>query len=312
MKLTFSRILLVIVTLVLLACPLFLSSYYMSLMTQVVIFALFAMSLDLLVGSLGLPSLGHAVYFGVAAYTAGLVALKVTANFWFCLLAGTGVGLITAALFGFLAVRTYGSSFLMITLALAQVVWGIAYKWRSFTGGDDGLSGIGVPHLGLPLVLTQNAYYYLVLIVFGIASLLLTIIVRSPFGNALTGIRESESRMRSLGYNPVLYKYLCFVLSGGFASVSGVLFVFQNRFVGPSDLGLVLSAKGLLMVILGGAGTLWGAAIGAAVITLSENIISAHIDRWIMVLGIIYVVSIMFFPKGILGAIRGRQGEGSS
>ncbi len=312
MKLTFSRILLVIVTLVLLACPLFLSSYYMSLMTQVVIFALFAMSLDLLVGSLGLPSLGHAVYFGVAAYTAGLVALKVTANFWFCLLAGTGVGLITAALFGFLAVRTYGSSFLMITLALAQVVWGIAYKWRSFTGGDDGLSGIGVPHLGLPLVLTQNAYYYLVLIVFGIASLLLTIIVRSPFGNALTGIRESESRMRSLGYNPVLYKYLCFVLSGGFASVSGVLFVFQNRFVGPSDLGLVLSAKGLLMVILGGAGTLWGAAIGAAVITLSENIISAHIDRWIMVLGIIYVVSIMFFPKGIVGAIRGRQGEGSS
>ena len=282
MKLTISRLLMVVITLVLLACPLFLSSYYMSLMTQVLIFALFAMSLDLLVGSLGLPSLGHAVYFGVAAYTAGLVALKVTANFWFCLLAGTGVGLIIAALFGFLAVRTYGSSFLMITLALAQVVWGIAYKWRSFTGGDDGLSGIGVPHLGLPLVVTQTTYYYLVLVVFGVASFMLTIIVRSPFGNALTGIRESESRMRSLGYNPVLYKYLCFVLAGGFASVSGVLFVFQNRFVGPSDLGLVLSAKGLLMVILGGAGTLWGAALGAAVITLSENIISAHIDRWIM------------------------------
>jgi branched-chain amino acid transport system permease protein len=284
-----------------------LSSYYLSLVTQALIFALFAMSLDLLVGSLGLPSLGHAAYFGLGAYTAGVLSLKITPSFWLCLIGGTGAGLAIAALFGFLAVRTHGASFLMITLALGQVLWGIAYKWRSFTGGDDGLSGIPFPDLGLSfLALTQTSYYYVVLVVFGLASLFLTIIVRSPFGNALQGVRESESRMRSLGYNPVLYKYLCFVLSGGFASLSGVLFVFQNRFVGPSDLGIVVSAKGLLMVILGGAGTLWGPALGAVIVTLLEHIISAHIDRWIMLMGVIYVISIMFFPKGIVGTVTGR------
>jgi len=309
MKLSPLQVFMLFAALTLLSCPLFLSSYYVGLMTQVLIFALFAMSLDLLVGSLGLPSLGHAVYFGVGAYTAGLLCLKFTNSFWLCLIAGTCSGLILAALFGFLAIRTRGSAFLMITLALAQVVWGIAYKWRSFTGGDDGLAGISLPDLGFPLAVTQTSYYYVVLLIFGLAGLFLTIIVRSPFGNALTGIRESESRMRSLGYNPILYKYLCFVLAGGFASVSGVLFVFQNRFVGPSELGVVLSAKGLLMVILGGAGTLWGPALGAAIITLSEHIISAHIDRWIMILGIVYVISIMFFPKGIVGTIRGRSRE---
>jgi branched-chain amino acid transport system permease protein len=311
MKFSPLRLLALFVALALLSCPLFLSSYYVGLMTQVLIFALFAMSLDLLVGSLGLPSLGHAAYFGMGAYTAGLLSLKLTNSFWVCLLAGTCSGLVLAALFGFLAIRTQGSSFLMITLALAQVVWGIAYKWRSFTGGDDGLSGISLPALGIPVAVTQTSYYYVVLLIFGLTGLFLTTIVRSPFGNALTGIRESESRMRSLGYNPTLYKYLCFVLAGGFASVSGVLFLFQNRFVGPSDLAVVLSAKGLLMVILGGAGTLWGPALGAAIITLSEHIISAHIDRWIMILGIIYVISIMFFPKGIVGTIKGRPREGA-
>jgi branched-chain amino acid transport system permease protein len=275
-------------------------------MTQVLIFALFAMSLDLLVGMLGLPSLGHAAYFGVGAYTAALLCLKVTRSFWVCLLAGTATGLIVAALFGFLAVRTHGSSFLMITLALGQVLWGIAHKWRAFAGGDDGLSGISVPDLGIPIDLSGVNYYYLVLIVFLAMGLFLTVIVRSPFGAALEGIRESESRMRSLGYNPILYKYVCFVLAGGFASVAGVLFVFYNRFVGPADLGVVLSAKGLLMVILGGAGTLWGPALGAALITLLEHIISARLDRWVMLLGVIYVVSIMFFPKGIVGTFRER------
>jgi branched-chain amino acid transport system permease protein len=284
----------------------------MDLMTQVLILALFAMSLDLLVGSVGLASLGHAAYFGIGAYTAGLVCLKLTANFWLCLIAGTCAALTLAGLFGLLAIRTQGASFLMITLALAQVVWGIVYKWRSVTGGDDGLSGISAPHVGLHLAITQISYYYLVLIIFSIAGLFLTIIVKSPFGQALAGIRESESRMRSLGYNPTLYKYLCFVLAGGFAGIAGVLFVFQQRFVGPSELGIVLSAKGLLMVILGGAGTLWGAALGAAIITLSEHIISSLVDRWIMILGIIYVTAIMFFPKGIVGTISGRRSEGAA
>ena len=307
MKPSLVKMLVPIVGLIFATWPLFLSSYYLGLVTQALIFALFAMSLDLLVGTLGLPSLGHAAYFGVGAYTAGLLCLKVTQSFWICLVAGTGVGLLVAAVFGFLAVRTHGASFLMITLALAQVLWGIAYKWRAFTGGDDGLSGIGLPDFGFPLVVNETSYYYVVLIIVALMSLLLKILVDSPFGAALKGIRESESRMRSLGYNAFLYKYLCFVIAGGFAGVSGVLFLFYNRFVGPSDLGIAYSAKGLLMVILGGAGTLWGPALGALIITMLEHIISARIDRWLMVLGAIYVVSIMFFPKGIVGTLADRN-----
>ncbi|MFC1833146.1 branched-chain amino acid ABC transporter permease [Thermodesulfobacteriota bacterium] len=304
MKLLNWKVLILPAALLLLAWPALFSSYYVGLMVQALIFALFAMSLDLLVGSLGLPSLGHAAYFGTGAYTAGLMCLNVTSSFWICLVAGTGVGLIVAALFGFLAVRTKGASFLMITLALGQVLWGIAYKWRGFTGGDDGLSGISVPDLGLPIAVGSTGYYYLVLIIVGVMSLLLAVIVKSPFGLALRGIRESESRMRSLGYNVVLYKYACFVLAGGFAAVAGVLFLFYNRFVAPSDLGIVLSAKGLLMVILGGAGTLWGPALGAVIITMMEHIASAHMDRWIMLLGVIYVIVIMFFPRGIVGTLQ--------
>lgn len=304
MKPPLIKMLVLLLGLIFATWPLFLSSYYLGLITQALIFALFAMSLDLLVGTLGLPSLGHAAYFGVGAYTAGLLTFKVTQSFWLCLAAGTCVGLIVAVVFGFLAVRTHGASFLMITLALAQVLWGIAYKWRGFTGGDDGLSGIALPNFGFPLEVTETSYYYVVLIIVGLMSLFLKIVVASPFGAALKGIRESESRMRSLGYNAFLYKYLCFVIAGGVASVSGVLFLFYNRFVGPADLGIVLSAKGLLMVILGGAGTLWGPALGAVIITLLEHIASAHIDRWLMLMGVIYVTVIMFFPKGIVGTLR--------
>ncbi len=305
MKALRRRLLLLVVLAILLLLPLGLSSYHLSLSTQALIFGLFAMSLDLLVGSAGLPSLGHAAFFGMGAYTAGLISLHITNNLWVCLVAGTLSGLIVSVLFGFLAIRAGGSSFLMITLALGQVLWAIAYKWRSFTGGDDGLIGISLPNLGLPWGLTRTSYYYIVLAIVAFMSLVLSIVASSPFGLTLKGIRESEMRMTALGYHVSLYKYVAFVIAAGFASVAGVLFVFYNRFVGPSDLGIVLSAKGLLMVILGGAGTLWGPAFGAVMITLMENLISAFTGRWVMVLGVIYVLVIMFFPKGIMGAFRG-------
>jgi branched-chain amino acid transport system permease protein len=289
---------------ILLLMPIVLSSYHLSLLTQALVFGLFAMSLDLLVGTAGLPSLGHAAFFGAGAYTAGLISLQMTNNFWICLLAGVVSGLMISGLFGFLAIRAGGSSFLMITLALGQVLWAVAYKWRSLTGGDDGLTGISLPTLGLSWGVTRMSYYYLVLAIVALMSLLLSIIARSPFGLTLKGIRDGELRMTALGYNVSLYKYTAFIIAAGFASTAGVLYVFYNRFVGPSDLGLVLSAKGLLMVILGGAGTLWGAAFGAALVTLMENLISTYTDRWVLVLGAVYVVVIMFFPKGILGPLR--------
>ena len=296
--------------LVLIALPAFLSSYQLSLLTKMLIFGIFAMSLDLLLGYTGLPSLGHAAYFGVAAYTVGLLALRVTNNFWLDFPAGLLMATGVSALFGLFALRTRGSYFLMITLALGQVLWGIAFEWRSLTGGDDGLPSVPRPRLPLPWALTDGVpFYYFVLTFFAIAVLVLSVIVRSPFGRALVGIRESERRMEVLGYDVWRYKYVAFVLAGLFAGVAGNLFVYFNGFVSPSYLNIVFSAAALLMVILGGAGTLIGPALGAAVIVFLENLISAYMERWVLVLGVIYVLVTLFAPAGLVGLVRQRLGS---
>jgi branched-chain amino acid transport system permease protein len=294
--------------LVLALLPLLVSSYQLGLVTKVLIFAIFAMSLDLVLGYAGLPSLGHAAYFGVGAYTVGLLALRVTPNFWLGFAAGLVAAAGTAALFGLLALRTRGSYFLMITLALAQVVWGIAFGWRGLTGGDDGLPGVPRPAAGLPWSFADGGrFYYLVLVVFGLTAAALALVVRSPFGRALVGIRESERRMAMLGYHTWLYKYVAFVVAGLFAGVAGNLFVYYNGFVSPTYLSIVLSATALIMVILGGAGTLVGPVVGSAAIVLLENAISAHTERWLLVLGLIYVAVTLFAPAGLVGLLRARR-----
>jgi branched-chain amino acid transport system permease protein len=292
---------------VLLALPAVLSSYQLGLLTKMLIFGIFAMSLDLLLGYCGLPSLGHAAYFGVAAYTVGLLALKVANNFWIDFPAGLLVAVAVAALFGLFALRTRGSYFLMITLALGQVLWGIAFGWRSLTGGDDGLPSVPRPRLPLPWSLSEGVpFYYFVLVFFVLAVGLLVLIVRSPFGRALVGIRESERRMEVLGYDVWRYKYVAFVLAGLFAGLAGNLFVYFNGFVSPSYLSILFSASALLMVILGGAGTLVGPALGAAVIVGLENIISGYTERWVLVLGVIYVLVTLWAPGGLVGLARRR------
>jgi branched-chain amino acid transport system permease protein len=287
--------------------PLALTSYQLGLLTKMLIFAIFAMSLNLILGYGGLPSLGHAAYFGVAAYTVGLLALRATPNFWLAVVAGLAAATLTAALFGLLALRTHGAYLLMITLALAQVLWGIAFGWRSFTGGDDGLAGVPRPAAGLPWSLADGVrFYYFVAVVFAITTGLLALFVSSPFGRALVGIRESERRMEVLGYNTWAHKYVAFVLAGGLAGVAGVLFVYYNGFVSPAYLSVVFSATGMIMVILGGAGTLLGPALGSGLIVFLENAISAHTQRWLLVLGLIYVAVTLFAPAGILGLVRRR------
>ena len=289
--------------------PLALSSYQLGLLTKMLIFALFAMSLNLILGYAGLPSLGHAAYFGVGAYTVGLLAVKVVDNFWLDFGAGLLAAGVTSALFGLLALRARGAYLLMITLALAQVLWGIAFGWRWLTGGDDGLPGVPRPAAGLPWSLGGGlAFYYFVLVVFLVLTLALWVVVRSPFGRALVGIRESERRMEVLGYDTWRYKYVAFVLAGVVAGASGNLFVYYNGFVSPAYLSIVFSAMALIMVILGGAGTLLGPALGGAVIVLLENVISAHTERWLTVLGLIYVVVTLFAPAGIMGFVRARLG----
>jgi ABC-type branched-subunit amino acid transport system ATPase component/ABC-type branched-subunit amino acid transport system permease subunit len=287
---------------VLVLLPLPLSSYQLGLATKMLIFALFAMSLNLILGYAGLPSLGHAAYFGVGAYTVGLLAVRVVDNFWLDFGAGLLAAGVTSALFGLLALRARGAYLLMITLALAQVLWGIAFGWRWLTGGDDGLPGVPRPGAGLPWSLSSGpSFYYFVLVVFVVATAALWVIVRSPFGAALVGIRESERRMQVLGYNTWLYKYVAFVLAGLIAGVSGNLFVYYNGFVSPAYLSIVFSAMALIMVILGGAGTLLGPALGSAAIVFLENVISASTERWLTVLGLIYVAVTLFAPAGIMG-----------
>jgi branched-chain amino acid transport system permease protein len=291
--------------LTLLALPYILSTYYLGLVIQMMIFALFAMSLDLLLGYTGMASLGHAAYFGLAAYTTGLVALRLNWNVWFALPAGLLLAALTATLFGLLALRTRGSYFLMITLALSQVVWGIAFGWRTLTGGDDGLPDVPRPDLDLPWSLTDTTpFYYFVLVFAAVGTLLLIRIVASPFGHALRGIRESETRMLALGYNVWRYKLVAFVLAATFAGLAGCLYVYYNRFVSPDYLHVARSAEVLLMVILGGAGTLIGPAIGAALIVLLQNIISGYTERWLIVLGVIYVLVALLAPRGLVGFVR--------
>lgn len=289
----------------LLLLPLVLTSYQLGLLTKMLIFAIFAMSLNLVLGYAGLPSLGHAAYFGVGAYTVALLALRVVDNFWVDFGAGLLAAAVTAALFGLLALRARGSYLLMITLALAQVLWGIAFGWRWLTGGDDGLPGVPRPAAGLPWSLADGIrFYYFVLLVFALATAALAVIVSSPFGRALVGIRESERRMEVLGYDTWRYKYVAFVLAGLFAGLAGILFVYYNGFVSPAYLSLVFSATALIMVILGGAGTLLGPALGSAAIVFLENVISAQTQRWSLVLGLIYVGVTLFAPGGLLGALR--------
>jgi branched-chain amino acid transport system permease protein len=290
----------------LLVMPYLLSPYYLGLVVKMMIFALFAMSLDLLLGYGGMASLGHAAYFGLAAYTTGLLALRLGWSVWLALPAGIIMSTVTAFFLGLLALRTRGSYFLMITLALSQVLWGIAFGWRSLTGGDDGLPEVPRPDPGLPWSMTDSApFYYFVLFFVAVGTLVLLRIVASPFGYALRGIRESETRMMALGYDVWRYKLAAFMLAAAFAALAGCLYVYFNRFVSPDYIHVARSAEVLLMVILGGAGTMIGPAVGAAMIVLLENIISTYTERWLMVLGFVYVLVALFTPNGLTGIVQG-------
>ena len=285
-----------------------LPSYPLTLLTQAMIVAILAMSLDVLLGFTGLPSLGHAAYFGVAAYAVAILTTERQSGFVLCLIAGVVFAAVAAALFGLIAIRATGTYFLMITLALGMVVWGLAFRWVSLTKGDNGISGVPRPDLGLPWSFWGPLpFFYLSLVCALVALALLALIVASPFGMSLKGIRESESRMRILGYNVWLHKYLAFVIAGTFAGFSGVLWAYYNGFVSPVDVQLVTSVEALLMVALGGQGTLLGPAVGAALIVFLKNFVSVYTKRWLLILGAVYIGVILFAPRGLAGAFHRRS-----
>ncbi len=286
------------------AAPL-LASFQLALLTQALILAILAMSLDIILGYIGLASLGHASYLGLGAYAVGILSTRYGASFWTALAVGVLLAGAVAAVFGLVALRATGVYFLMITLALGMVVWGLAHRWVSMTAGDNGISGVPRPALGLPWSLaTPLPFFYLSLIAFLLALAFLRLIVRSPFGHTLVGIRESESRMRVLGYHVWLHKYIGFVIAGAVGGFAGAFWASYQGFVSPSDLELTTSVKILLMVALGGRGTLIGPAIGALAIVLLENLVSVYTHRWLLILGAVYIGTIVYAPEGIVGALR--------
>ncbi|MDR7544510.1 MAG: branched-chain amino acid ABC transporter permease [Armatimonadota bacterium] len=298
---------------VLLVAPRVLPVYYTHLLILTFIYGMMAMSLDLLMGYTGLTSFGHAAYFGASAYAVGILSVRYHAHFSAAMLGGVLVALIMAVAFGLLAIRATGVYFLIITLALGMGTWGLAYRWASMTGGDNGLPGIPRPELGLPWSMSdpRNLYYF-VLVFFVLTGVLLYRLVRSPFGLSLRGIRASEGRMLVLGYNTWIHKYKAFLFAGAFSGLAGALFALYNGFVGPADLHLTASAEGVLMVLLGGPGTLLGPVVGAGLVVFLRNLVSAYTQRWLLILGTVYVLTVMFAPRGVAGAVRdvwARAGE---
>lgn len=291
--------------------PLVAPSYILSLAVEVLIFAVFAMSLDLLLGYTGLVSFGHAAFFGLGGYIVAYVARGVTANLLATtpiVLIGTAIG---AAVIGFFALRTTGIYFLMLTLAFAQMLFGLAVKWTPVTGGSDGLAGVPRPYIGLGDLSwrfgSNLQFYYLVALTFLLSWWLLRRLVESPFGHTLRGIKENESRMRALGYNTWRFKMAAFIIAGVFAGLSGALFTHFNWHAAPENLYWTMSGQVLLMVIVGGSGTLTGPILGAALVRLLPSYASTYTDRWQTLMGLVFVLFVLFAPQGIIGLMREYQ-----
>ncbi len=275
------------------------SGYYVNISSQILIWAIFALGLNVLVGYGGLVSLGHAGLFGVACYAVAWLVASGSGHLA-ASLGAIALALMMSAVFAVLSLRATGIVFLMITLALGQILWGIAYRWISLTNGDNGISVASRPEpFGFPLV-TPEAFYFATLVVFLVALASMLLFVRSPFGASLRGTRDQAQRMNTLGYHVWLVRFLAFLFSGLWSGVAGLLYVYYNQFISPHVLTLATSAEVLLMVIAGGMGTLLGPIAGAALVVIMKNVVSAYIERWNFVLGAIFVAIILFMPEGLV------------
>ena len=274
--------------------------FYINLASQIFIFAIFAASINLLLGYGGLATLGHASYLGVAAYTSALLGLKLGLGHWIAAPAALLGTTLMACLFGLIALRATGLGFLMLTLALSQVLWGTAYRWVALTDGDNGLRGLSRPfHLD-----DAASFYYFALAATAASLWLMARFVGSPFGAALRGTRDQPRRMSALGHNVWLIRWVSFVYAGFWGAVSGLLFVYYHKYIHPISLSLTNSAEGLLAVIAGGSGTLGGPVVGAAIVMLLKNYVSAYIERWNTLLGLVFVLIVVFMPEGVVPGVK--------
>jgi len=274
-------------------------TYYINVASQILFYAIFALGLNVLAGYAGLVSLGHAGLFGIAAYA---TAYMLQAGFGHpvAILAALVIGMISTALYAVLSLRATGIGFIMITLALGEILWGLAYRWISITNGDNGISVHGRPApFGIALSGT-TAFYYTSLVVFLISLGAMAIFVRSPLGAALMGTRDQPRRMNALGYHVWAIRFWACLFSGLLSSIAGILFVYYNQFISPQTLALTQSAEVLLMVISGGAGTLLGPVIGSVLVVVVKSVVSGYITRWNFLLGAIFVAIVILMPEGLV------------
>jgi branched-chain amino acid transport system permease protein len=273
-------------------------TYYVNIASQMLIWGVFALGLNVLVGYAGLVSLGHAALFGVASYAAAWFLAHGVGQLGAATLAVI-VGLVVSALFAVLSLRAIGISFLMITLALGQIFWGIGYRWISITGGDNGINIATRPApFGVSLE-NPTTFYFATLVVFLLVVAAMRVFARSPLGVSLCGTRDQPRRMTTLGYNVWMIRFIAFMVSGLIAVLAGILYVYYTKFVSPHALSLTTSAEVLLMVIAGGTGTLFGPIMGAVIVVLVKDVVSAYIERWNLVLGLIFVLIVVFMPEGL-------------
>ncbi|HXD44997.1 MAG TPA: branched-chain amino acid ABC transporter permease [Pseudolabrys sp.] len=296
-----ARIISIAIAIVLLATlPLWMSGiYYVNVASQVLIYAVFALGLNILAGYGGLVSLGHAGLFGISCYATGYL-LQLGFGHTFAIVAALIIGVAGMALFAVLSLRSSGIGFIMITLALGQILWGLAYRWISLTGGDNGINVKGRPApFGYSLA-DPTHFYFASLIVFLIAIAIVAIFARSPLGSALMGTRDQPRRMNALGYHVLAIRFWACLFSGLLTALSGILFVYYTQFISPQTLSLTSSAEVLLMVISGGAGTLLGPVVGAALVVVVKTVVSGFIERWNFLLGAIFVAIVILMPEGLV------------
>ena len=283
-----------------LALPQLSGPFWTGLVTQMLIFGLLALSADLLLGHAGLFSLTQASFFAVSAYTVAILQVRYGVPTILAAPAGLVLGTLLGAVFG-MAVRTRGVYFILITIALGYVVWGVAHRWASFTGGDNGVTNVPFPSVGGAGITSHTQYYYFMLAVLVLICLGYRVLVRSPFGLSLRGIKASETRMKSLGFKTGLHLYVAFVISAAMASLAGVLYVYYNHFVNPVASSFPVSVEAVLMAIVGGTGTIIGPFLGAGVVLGLRNWVSSFFEMHHTIMGVVFIATVLWAPDGLVG-----------
>jgi branched-chain amino acid transport system permease protein len=301
--------------LVLLTMPFWIGAVggYTELASRVVVMGLAATALNFLLGYTGTLSFGHAAYFGLAAYGAGMTLKYLAPSTGLGMLIGVAVGTLAAAAIGALIVRLRGVYFAMVTIAFGQVFYFIAFRWNTVTGGDDGLTGwrrlpLDLAGIRLDIQNHDTAFYYLALACFALSAGAMALLLSSPFGRTLHAIRENERRARFLGIAVERHLWLSFVISCAFVSLAGTLYALLNNFTDPRALRWDMSGNFVIMAVLGGMRSFWGPLVGAAVFVVLQDYVSSHTENWMSVVGLIFVLVVLFFPRGVLGLVQ-RRGE---